>query len=203
EYNYSINRAAGKAEIARAYRQLARQYHPDRHRGEPAGPGGETLQTAHEKFLLIATAYETLKVRERDRCPGRSRSGKRHRGGRAGGWSRGESLGRGGFQTSLWEGGDTCGGAPHTEGVGGWAGGEEDNKRTGWGAAGMGCISGWRGPPRSGAWLMPGVAVRCMGMMTDWGLGQVGCPWDPVPISRPVWPWDNGQVSKSNLCSWH
>ncbi|CAM2114661.1 unnamed protein product [Caretta caretta] len=59
-----VSRAAGKAEIARAYRQLARQYHPDRHRGEPAGPGGETLQTAHEKFLLIATAYETLKDEE-------------------------------------------------------------------------------------------------------------------------------------------
>uniref|UniRef100_A0A3Q3WM02 DnaJ homolog subfamily C member 25 n=1 Tax=Mola mola TaxID=94237 RepID=A0A3Q3WM02_MOLML len=52
-----VTREATKAEIARAYRQLARRYHPDRFRpGEP-GSEGET----HEKFLLIATAYETLK----------------------------------------------------------------------------------------------------------------------------------------------
>uniref|UniRef100_A0A669QG92 DnaJ homolog subfamily C member 25 n=1 Tax=Phasianus colchicus TaxID=9054 RepID=A0A669QG92_PHACC len=55
-----VGRQASKAEIARAYRQLARQYHPDRYRGEPAAAGGS--QAAHEKFLLIATAYETLKV---------------------------------------------------------------------------------------------------------------------------------------------
>ena len=77
-----VGRQASKAEIARAYRQLARQYHPDRYRGEPAAEGGS--QAAHEKFLLIATAYETLKVRERDRRRGRSRSGKRQRGARAG-----------------------------------------------------------------------------------------------------------------------
>jgi len=77
-----VGRQASKAEIARAYRQLARQYHPDRYRGEPAAAGGS--QAAHEKFLLIATAYETLKVRERDRRRGRSRSGKRQRGARAG-----------------------------------------------------------------------------------------------------------------------
>uniref|UniRef100_A0A8C9FLW1 DnaJ homolog subfamily C member 25 n=1 Tax=Pavo cristatus TaxID=9049 RepID=A0A8C9FLW1_PAVCR len=65
-----VGRQASKAEIARAYRQLARQYHPDRYRGEPAGAGGS--QAAHEKFLLIATAYETLKVRERDRRRGRN-----------------------------------------------------------------------------------------------------------------------------------
>lgn len=77
-----VGRQASKAEIARAYRQLARQYHPDRYRGEPAAAGGS--RAAHEKFLLIATAYETLKVRERDRRRGRSRSGKRQRGARAG-----------------------------------------------------------------------------------------------------------------------
>lgn len=58
-----VTREASKLEIARAYRQLARRYHPDRFRpGEP-GSEGETLETAHTKFLLIATAYETLKVR--------------------------------------------------------------------------------------------------------------------------------------------
>ncbi|XP_030824740.1 dnaJ homolog subfamily C member 25 isoform X2 [Camarhynchus parvulus] len=56
-----VSRQASKAEIARAYRQLARQYHPDRYRGEPAGGEGSGVQAAHEKFLLIAAAYETLK----------------------------------------------------------------------------------------------------------------------------------------------
>ncbi|OPJ89199.1 dnaJ-like protein subfamily C member 25 [Patagioenas fasciata monilis] len=60
-----VSRQASKAEIARAYRQLARKYHPDRYRGEPAAPGGDDgAQAAHEKFLLIATAYETLKDEE-------------------------------------------------------------------------------------------------------------------------------------------
>lgn len=57
-----VTREATKVEIARAYRQLARRYHPDRFRpGEP-GFEGETRESAHKKFLLIATAYETLKV---------------------------------------------------------------------------------------------------------------------------------------------
>lgn len=57
-----VTREATKAEIARAYRQLARRYHPDRFRpGEP-GTEGETRESAQKKFLLIATAYETLKV---------------------------------------------------------------------------------------------------------------------------------------------
>lgn len=57
-----VTREAAKAEIARAYRQLARRYHPDRFRpGEP-GLEGETQESSQKKFLLIATAYETLKV---------------------------------------------------------------------------------------------------------------------------------------------
>ncbi|XP_053558662.1 dnaJ homolog subfamily C member 25 [Bombina bombina] len=55
-----VSRDASKGDIARAYRQLARKYHPDRHRDTP-GPDGETRETAHNKFLLVATAYETLK----------------------------------------------------------------------------------------------------------------------------------------------
>lgn len=60
-----VSRLASKAEIARAYRQLARRYHPDRYRPEPGDQGsGRTPQSAEEAFLLVATAYETLKVRE-------------------------------------------------------------------------------------------------------------------------------------------
>lgn len=46
-----VYRESSKADIAKAYRKLARQYHPDRYKGEDA----ET------KFQLIATAYEVLK----------------------------------------------------------------------------------------------------------------------------------------------
>ncbi|XP_044029277.1 dnaJ homolog subfamily C member 25 isoform X3 [Siniperca chuatsi] len=56
-----VTREAAKAEIARAYRQLARRYHPDRFRLGDPGTEGETRESAQKKFLLIATAYETLK----------------------------------------------------------------------------------------------------------------------------------------------
>lgn len=54
-----VSRESSKAEIGRAYRQLARKYHPDRYQ---PGETGDTRDTAHQKFLLVATAYETLKV---------------------------------------------------------------------------------------------------------------------------------------------
>lgn len=46
-----VVRESSKADIAKAYRKLARQYHPDRYKGEDA----------EAKFQLIATAYEVLK----------------------------------------------------------------------------------------------------------------------------------------------
>uniref|UniRef100_A0AAZ3S4D9 DnaJ homolog subfamily C member 25 n=2 Tax=Oncorhynchus tshawytscha TaxID=74940 RepID=A0AAZ3S4D9_ONCTS len=52
-----VSREAVKSDIARAYRQIARKYHPDRF----SSLAGETRESAHQKFLLIATAYETLK----------------------------------------------------------------------------------------------------------------------------------------------
>lgn len=57
-----VNREATKGEIARAYRQLARRYHPDRFRLKEPGLEGETKESAQKRFLVIATAYETLKV---------------------------------------------------------------------------------------------------------------------------------------------
>ncbi|XP_062410376.1 dnaJ homolog subfamily C member 25 [Sardina pilchardus] len=59
-----VAREATKAEIARAYRQLARKYHPDRYRDGDPGLAGETNESAQQKFMLVATAYETLKDEE-------------------------------------------------------------------------------------------------------------------------------------------
>lgn len=50
-----VTRESTKQEIAKAYRALARKYHPDLHRGE------EAKKTAEEQFKLVATAYEILK----------------------------------------------------------------------------------------------------------------------------------------------
>ncbi|XP_043917011.1 dnaJ homolog subfamily C member 25 [Protopterus annectens] len=52
-----VSREATKSEIARAYRQLARKHHPDKHRGIGS-------EEAHDTFRLLATAYETLKDEE-------------------------------------------------------------------------------------------------------------------------------------------
>lgn len=50
-----VTRESTKNEIARNYRQLARKYHPDLHKGV------EAKKEAEEMFKIIATAYETLK----------------------------------------------------------------------------------------------------------------------------------------------
>lgn len=50
-----ITRETSKAEMARAYRQLARKHHPDMHKTQ------EAKAKAAERFTLIATAYEILK----------------------------------------------------------------------------------------------------------------------------------------------
>lgn len=54
-----VSRDTSKADIGRAYRQLARRYHPDRYQ---PGESDDSRETAQQKFLLVATAYETLKV---------------------------------------------------------------------------------------------------------------------------------------------
>ncbi|XP_038626249.1 dnaJ homolog subfamily C member 25 [Tachyglossus aculeatus] len=59
-----VGRDASKAEIARAYRQLALRYHPDRYRPDDGGGGGGDDPLHGDAFLLLATAYETLKDEE-------------------------------------------------------------------------------------------------------------------------------------------
>lgn len=51
----NVTREHTKSEISKAYRQLARRYHPDMHRGE------EAKHEADLRFKEIATAYETLR----------------------------------------------------------------------------------------------------------------------------------------------
>lgn len=50
-----VARDSSKAEISKAYRQLAKKYHPDVHRTQ------EAKDKAAEKFTLLAGAYEILK----------------------------------------------------------------------------------------------------------------------------------------------
>ncbi|XP_067137898.1 dnaJ homolog subfamily C member 25 homolog [Centruroides vittatus] len=54
-FSIGVLRDASKLEIARAYRTLAKKYHPDRHKTE------EAKTKASEQFTLLATAYEVLK----------------------------------------------------------------------------------------------------------------------------------------------
>lgn len=50
-----VTREASKSEIAKNYRKLAKQYHPDLHRDQ------EAKEIAAENFKTVATAYEILK----------------------------------------------------------------------------------------------------------------------------------------------
>lgn len=50
-----VTRESTKQEIAKAYRSLARKFHPDLHRGD------EAKKIAEEQFKAVATAYEILK----------------------------------------------------------------------------------------------------------------------------------------------
>ncbi|XP_022216349.1 dnaJ homolog subfamily C member 25 homolog [Drosophila obscura] len=53
-----VTRESSKSEIGKAYRSLARKYHPDLHRG------AEAKALAEEQFKLLATAYEILRDEE-------------------------------------------------------------------------------------------------------------------------------------------
>ncbi|KAL3278577.1 hypothetical protein HHI36_016122 [Cryptolaemus montrouzieri] len=54
----NITREATKQEIGKNYRKLAKQFHPDLHKGR------EAKEIAEEQFKIIATAYEILKDEE-------------------------------------------------------------------------------------------------------------------------------------------
>ena len=51
-----VDRNASEDEIKKAYRKLAKKYHPDTHPGDKA---------AEEKFKEISEAYEVLAMRRR------------------------------------------------------------------------------------------------------------------------------------------
>ncbi|XP_013793937.1 dnaJ homolog subfamily C member 25 homolog [Limulus polyphemus] len=53
-----VPRESSKSDIARAYRRLARKYHPDMHRST------EAKKKAEERFTQLATAYEILRDEE-------------------------------------------------------------------------------------------------------------------------------------------
>lgn len=53
-----VQKDASKADIARAYRRLAKRYHPDMHKTK------EAKKKASEEFTLLASAYEVLKDEE-------------------------------------------------------------------------------------------------------------------------------------------
>ncbi|GIX67647.1 dnaJ homolog subfamily C member 25 [Caerostris extrusa] len=57
-----VNRESTKAEIAKAYRYLAKKYHPDMHK-TPVSIW-KLKKEAEKSFTLIATAYEVLKDEE-------------------------------------------------------------------------------------------------------------------------------------------
>lgn len=54
----NVTRVSTRQDISKAYRQLARKFHPDMHRGDVA------KQEAEVKFKEIATAYEILRDEE-------------------------------------------------------------------------------------------------------------------------------------------
>lgn len=54
-----VTRDTMKSEISKAYRKLAKEYHPDIQKSRGASP--KEIEDAVVQFQLVATAYETLK----------------------------------------------------------------------------------------------------------------------------------------------
>lgn len=79
-----VTRTASQDEIKKAYRKLAKQYHPDRHKGDKA---------AEEKFKSISEAYDVL-----------GDAGKRRKHDQVGQWTDAAGAGApgGGYQQYSW-----------------------------------------------------------------------------------------------------
>lgn len=90
-----VSKSASAEEVKKSYRKLAKQYHPDLHKGEKA---------AEEKFKDISEAYEVL-----------GDKGKRQQYDQFGQWSQGGGPGSGAYQQYTWTSG---GGSPGGQGVG-------------------------------------------------------------------------------------
>src|SRR6516162_8873033 len=94
-----VKRSASDAEITKAYRKLARQFHPDRNPGDKA---------AEAKFKDVAAAYEILSDKQKraqyDQFGHVGGPGGMPNGGGAGGFPGGFHFGGGapgGFQTNI------------------------------------------------------------------------------------------------------
>ena len=81
-----VSRSAGADEIKKAYRQRARELHPDANPGDPA---------AEERFKQVAQAYEVLS--DADTRARYDRFGEAGVGSAAGGPNVGDMFGGGGF----------------------------------------------------------------------------------------------------------
>ena len=72
-----VSKDADDKEISKAFRKLARKYHPDSHPGDAA---------AEEKFKEISEAYEVLSNKTKIRCNPLFRCWRRSLCRRIGGW---------------------------------------------------------------------------------------------------------------------
>jgi len=66
-----VSRDASAEEIRKAYRRLAKKYHPDRHKGD---------KSAEEKFKAVSEAYHTLKDKKKRAQYDRLREAEKHGG---------------------------------------------------------------------------------------------------------------------------
>ena len=142
-----VSKSASAEDIRKAYRELARKYHPDLHPDDDA---------AKEKFKKVQTAFDVLNdpsKREMYDRYGSSFEGV-GAGGPGGGWAGGGGGGRGPFPGA---GGFPGGGEIDLESLFGGAGGFADMFRGAGGGAGAGSGAGGRaGRGRKRATQVPG-----------------------------------------------
>jgi molecular chaperone DnaJ/curved DNA-binding protein len=101
-----VDEGASADEIKKAYRRLARTYHPDRNPDDPE---------AEERFKAVQEAYGVLSDPEKRKAYDRAR---RNPFAGFGGFGAGGPAGNGGFRTEYVDLGDLFGGQPGFEGGG-------------------------------------------------------------------------------------